>query len=87
MPVIDEVQAWLKRNNSLPADKGPYKPKGRRSTPQDAEANYEMAAKALELDIPLWNDDDRPFYDRWAPTVDFTWTYDVSPIPTIYSGG
>ncbi|KAI5454554.1 hypothetical protein NCC49_003449 [Naganishia albida] len=80
VPVIDEVQAWLKRNNSLPADKGPYKPKGRRSTPQDAEANYEIAAKALELDIPLWNDDDRPFYDRWAPTVDFTWTYDFADL-------
>jgi hypothetical protein len=67
----------MKRNNSLPADKGPYKPKGRRSTPQDAEANYEMAAKALELDIPLWGDPDYAFYKRWSETTAFTWNYDV----------
>jgi hypothetical protein len=67
----------MKRNNELPPDKGPYKPKGRRSTPQDAEANYDAAAKALELDIPLWGDPDRAFLDRWAPTIDLRWNYDA----------
>lgn len=80
MPVIDEVSAWIKRNNSLPSDKGPFKPKGRRSTPHDAEANYEAAAKALELDIPLWRDQDREFYDRWAQTLDYRWNHDFADL-------
>lgn len=80
MPVIDEVQAWIKRNNELPPDKGPYKPKGRRSTPQDAEANYDMAAKALELDIPSLGDPDREYYSRYEPTLPLIWCYDFADL-------
>ncbi|KAJ9108940.1 hypothetical protein QFC21_000262 [Naganishia friedmannii] len=81
VPVIDEVTTWIKRNNSLPPDKGPYKPKGRRSTLEDADANYESAAAALGLDVPtLTEKADRQFYDRWANTLDYRWNYDFADL-------
>jgi hypothetical protein len=81
VPVIDEVTQWIKRNNSLPPDKGPYKPKGRRSTLQDADANYESAVAALGLDVPaLTEKTDRAFYDRWANTLDYRWNYDFADL-------
>ncbi|KAJ9125296.1 hypothetical protein QFC22_000252 [Naganishia vaughanmartiniae] len=81
VPVIDEVTAWIKRNNSLPPDKGPYKPRGRPSTLKDADANYASAAAALGLDVPaLTEKADRVFYDRWANTLDYRWNYDFADL-------
>jgi hypothetical protein len=80
VPVIDEVSAWIKRNNTLPPSKGPYKPKGRKSTIQDAQSNYEQAEKAHDLDVPLWGDPDRAFYDRWVDTLDYRWNYDFADL-------
>ena len=80
VPVIDEVSTWIKRNNALPPTKGPFKPKGRRSIMQDAQSNYEMAEKTLDLDVPLIGDPDRTFYDRWADTLDYRWNYDFADL-------
>lgn len=74
---------WIKRNNSLPPDKGPFKPKGRPSRLEDAEANYASAAAALGLDVPGINETDkvdRQFYDRWANTLDYRWNYDFADL-------
>ncbi|KAJ9101959.1 hypothetical protein QFC19_005041 [Naganishia cerealis] len=80
VPVIDEVTAWIKRHNALPPDKGPYRVKGRPSILKDADSNYELAEQALGLDIPLMNEKDREFYDRWADTLDYRWNYDFADL-------
>lgn len=47
---------------------------------QDAQSNYEMAEKGLDLDVPLIGDPDRTFYDRWADTLDYRWNSDFADL-------
>lgn len=73
IPVFDELTAWMKRNNKIPADEVFQARSGHH--PEDTVPNFEAAERRFGLDIPLQgvpaDAEDRRFYDRWSETLDF----------------